>query len=128
MGKFGKNMGPMSSQAPLAQRAYLYHRARSSGLTKAEALRVIFNFWLHLGAPALTDYELEKEALPEIPEDAKAKLFDTTRATFERIPAHWDSLFPLPSGEGDPVGPQARASMLRRAQQGESLDVRSNGA
>jgi hypothetical protein len=74
MGKFGKGMAPLSSQTSELKRAYLDTRAERLNWTRSEVLTKVIDYWLAMGAPALS----ELDAPLPVP-----------AAVISELPSHW---------------------------------------
>lgn len=69
----GKNSIKLDTSLPREQSVYLDIRCANAGLVRAQAARVMFNLWIAMGAPPLSDLETLKPAIP-IPQEAYIKL------------------------------------------------------
>ena len=98
MGQLGKNMSQVFGQITNAQKEYLDLRIQNAGTNQSVAIRSIFNLWISLGAPALTDLETFK-ALPAVPHAAGVSLPQPCAL----LPLYWERVFkstPPPTAEG----------------------------
>lgn len=92
-------MSQIFGQITKAQREYLELRIANSGSNQSVAVRSIFNLWVYLGAPALTDLETFKP-LPPIPHEAGINLPQVC----SHLQLYWDQVFeahtfgPMPDG------------------------------
>jgi hypothetical protein len=73
MSGYAKGVSPLTSQTTTDKRAYIDARAARINWSRAEFITQMVDFWLAMGAPALSEIESLAPALP-IPEAARVPL------------------------------------------------------